>query len=320
MTTRIVGTGSYLPELIVSNDDLANIVETNDEWISSRTGIKERRLVKEETTVTMAREAANLAMKDGNIAPEEIDLIIVATMTPDMVMPSAACQVQNEIQAVNAVAFDVNGACSGFLFALNTAHAYIKSGIYKNALVIGTETLSKILDWNDRKTCVLFGDGAGAVVVKEDTIGIDEIIMGSDGSKGDALTCGYKPNHHPFIQDSSSREVIWMDGQEVFKFAVKKVPETIEKLLIKSGTNIDQIKYFILHQANSRIIQSVGKRLKVSEDKFPMNLSQCGNTSAASIPILLDEINKEGIIKKGDKVVLSGFGGGLTWGALQMTW
>lgn len=320
MTSRIVGTGSYLPDLIVSNDDLANIVDTNDEWITSRTGIKERRLVKEETTVMMAAKAASLAMKDGRINPEEIDLIILATMTPDKLMPSGASQVQNEIQAVNAVAFDINGACSGFLFALNTAHAYIKSGMYKNALVIGSETLSKIIDWKDRKTCVLFGDGAGAVVVKEDTIGIDEIIMGSDGKKGNVLSCDDKSNQHPFIEESSTNEFIQMDGQEVFKFAVKKVPETIEKLLIKSESKIEDIKYFVLHQANKRIIQSVGKKLKVSEDRFPMNLARYGNTSAASIPILLDEINRKEMIKKGDKIILSGFGGGLTWSAVEMTW
>lgn len=320
MTTRIKGTGSYLPDLIVSNDDLAKIVDTNDEWISSRTGIRERRLVKVDTTVTMAAKAALSAMDDGGILPGEIDLIIVATITPDQMMPSTACQVQKEINAVNAVAFDVNGACSGFLFALNTAHAYIKSGIYKNALIIGAETFSKVLDWSDRRTCVLFGDGAGAVIVKEDSIGIDDMLMGSDGSKGDVLTCDYKSNHHPFIEESSYSDVIAMDGQEVFKFAVKKVPETIESLLTKTGTDINAIKYFVLHQANSRIIQSVAKRLKVSEERFPMNLSHCGNTSAASIPILLDDISKKGMLNKGDKIVLSGFGGGLTWSATQITW
>ncbi|NCB91305.1 MAG: ketoacyl-ACP synthase III [Clostridia bacterium] len=325
MTTRIVGTGSSLPANNISNDQLSSIVETSDEWISSRTGIRNRRIVKEETGASMAVNAAKAALENSGVAPEEIDLIIVATCSSDWQFPSTACIVQKEIGAVHAVAFDISAACSGFLFALNTAHAYFKAGIYKKALVIGTEVLSKLVDWEDRSTCVLFGDGAGAAVVEEAESGLEAFVQHSDGVKGSVLTCGGKAVHNPLQdtengQEDKKTDYIAMDGQEVFKFAVKKVPECIHEVLEATHTKTEDIQWYILHQANSRIIQSVAKRLRVPEERFPMNMDAYGNTSAASIPILLDEMNRKGMLKKGDKVIMSGFGAGLTWSAAQLTW
>ena len=320
MTARIIGTGSYLPETIVTNDDLAKIMDTSDEWIRSRTGIGERHLVKEETTVSMSAEAARRALQDAGVAPEEVDMIILATVSGDHTTPAAACMVQAEIGATNAVAFDVNGACSGFIFALHTVQAYILAGMCRTAVIIGAETLSKIMDWNDRSTCVLFGDGAGAAVVRADEKGLMAYDHGSDGSRGMVLAGISRLNNNPLVQNSTELQYVHMDGQEVYKFAVTVVPESINRVLGSAGLTTDDIRYFILHQANIRILQSVSKRLKVSEDKFPISLDHCGNVSAASVPILLDEVNKKGMLNKGDKIVLSGFGGGLTWGSTVLEW
>lgn len=321
MAARIAGTGSCVPKQTVSNDFLSGIVDTSDEWISSRTGIRRRRIAKEETTVSMAAEAAGKALLSAGMEPQELDLIIVATLTPDRFMPSTACEVQNAIGAVNAAAFDLGAACSGFLFALNTVCAYMNSGLSKNALIIGAETLSRLIDWEDRSTCVLFGDGAGAAVLKNDGEGVLSFIQKSDGSKGDVLSCFNRGIRNPL--NSSPQELkdyISMDGQEVFRFAVKRVPECIEELLLKTNTAKEDIRYYILHQANERILRSAAKRLHEPEDKFPMNLEEYGNTSAASIPILLDEMNRGGRIKRGDLLVISGFGAGLTWGAALVKW
>ena len=320
MTSRIIGTGSYLPELIIKNDDLSKIMETSDEWIASRTGIRERRLVKEETTAYMSVQAAKIAIEESGVKAEEIDLIIVGTITGDFITPSTACEVQAAIGANRAAAFDVNAACTGFMTALHTAYAYMAAGVYDTALVIGAETLSKIMDWDDRSTCVLFGDGAGAAVVKKDTVGLISMVQGSDGQKGMNLSCKNRESKNPFNQGKDTIYYTQMNGQEVYKFAVTKVPECISEVLEKANICTDEIKYFILHQANMRIIQSVAKRLKVSEDKFPISLDLCGNVSAASIPILLDQVNKKGMLEKGDKLVLAGFGGGLTWGATVIEW
>ncbi len=319
-TTRIIGTGSYLPSTILSNEHLSTIVDTNDEWIRERTGIEERRIATTETTSSMASAAAILALEDSKIPAEDIDLIIVATFTPDSSMPSVACQVQGSIGAVHAVCFDLNAACSGFLFALTTAHAYISAGIYKNALIIGAESLSRAVDWTDRATCVLFGDGAGAAVLSKDSVGLIGSLLGSDGGKGDVLTYFNQMTKNLFDKEARKNTYMQMDGQEVFKFAVRKVPENISALLQQHHVNIDKIDYFILHQANKRIIQSVAKRLNVEENKFPINLTYCGNTSAASIPILLDDFNRSGHLKRNDRIILSGFGGGLTWGSCLLTW
>lgn len=308
MKTRIIGTGSALPETIVTNDALSEVVDTNDEWIRSRTGIGTRRIAKTETTDQLAAAAAAKALENAATAAEEIELILVASSSAENVFPNIASMVQEQLHAVNAVCYDISAACSGFLAALHTADAFIRAGIYKKAIVVGAEKMSKLLDWKDRSTCVLFGDGAGAVVVAADTeTGIAHTVFCSDGAKGDVLTCRSDGN-------------ISMDGQAVFKFAVKKVPEAIEILLQQCGKQNSDIKYYILHQANVRIIQSVARRLQIDESKFPMNLEQYGNTSAASIPILLDECNRRGDFCKGDQLVLSGFGAGLSWGAMLLAW
>ena len=320
MTTKIIGTGRCLPETVVTNDDLSKIMDTSDEWISSRTGIRERHIAKDETTATMSAEAAKKALAQAGLEASDIDLIIVGTLTGDYVTPSTACEVQSLIGATNAVAFDVNAACSGFMFALNTAHVYLQAGIYKNALIIGAETLSKIMDWNDRGTCVLFGDGAGAAVVTSGDNGLLSFTQGSDGSKGMVLACQNRTNNNPLISTSKELAYTYMDGQEVYKFAVSKVPDSIKQVLAEANLEVDDIKYFILHQANIRIIQSVAKRLKVSEDRFPISLDHCGNISAGSVPILLDEVNEKGMLQKGDKIVMAGFGAGLTWSACVMEW
>lgn len=320
MTTRIIGTGSSIPYRKVTNDDLAELMDTSDEWIYSRTGIHNRHLVETETTTTMASEAARKAMEDAGISPEEIDLIIVGTVSGDMCYPSTACMVQAEIGAVNAVAYDISAGCSGFLFSLNTAHAYIQTGMYQCALVIGAETLSKMMDWSDRSTCVLFGDGAGAAVVKAESTGIRAVAQHSDGDRGSVLICHNRGSNNPFVSSEKRLDYTKMEGQEVFKFAVKMVPKCVQEVVDKAGISMEDVDFFLLHQANKRIIESVSKRLKVSDDKFPTNIEHYGNTSAASIPILLDELNRSNTFKKGDIIVLSGFGAGLTWGATLLEW
>ena len=320
MTTRIIGTGSYVPEQIVTNGDLAKIVETSDEWIRSRTGIGARRIATADSTSHMAACAAQEALKQSGVKPEEIDLILLGTSSPDYCFPNGACEVQGMIGAVNAACYDISAACTGFVFALNTAHAFISSGLSKTALVIGSDVLSKLTDWTDRNTCELFGDGAGAVVVKADSTGILGMNMHSDGTKGGVLTCGSRTNGNFLMGKKPELGYMTMDGQEVFKFAVKKVPECIRQVLDDSGVAAEQVKYFVIHQANYRIIESIAKRLKVSVDRFPVNMEHYGNTSGASVPLLLDEINRKGMLEAGDKIVFSGFGAGLTWGATLLEW
>ena len=320
MTARIIGTGSAVPEQIVTNEDLSKIVETSDEWISSRSGIKERRVAKEENTTSLAILAGKRALENAGVTAEEIEVIIVATCTPDYFFPNTACQVQEAIGAKHAVAFDLSAACSGFLFALSTAQAYIKGGIYQKALIVGAETMSKMIDWSDRSTCVLFGDGAGAAVVSAEETGVLELVQKSNGAGKGVLSCKARETRNLLNHESETKEYLYMEGQPVFKFAVKTVPECVEEVLKKAEVKKEELRYYILHQANSRIIQSVAKRLKEPEEKFPMNLSLYGNTSAASIPILLDEMNRNGMLNRGDKLVLSGFGAGLTWGAVLLEW
>ncbi len=304
----------------MTNNDLAQIVETNDEWIRSRTGIGERRIATTESTSYMAANAAMRALEQSGVKPEEIDLILLGTSSPDYCFPNGACEVQGMIGAVNAACYDISAACTGFVYALNTAHAFISSGIYKTALVIGSDVLSKLIDWTDRGTCVLFGDGAGAVVVKADETGILGINMHSDGTKGNVLTCGSRTNGNFLLGKKPELGYMTMDGQEVFKFAVRKVPECIKQVLDDAGVAAEEVKYFVIHQANYRIIESIAKRLKVSVDCFPVNMEHYGNTSGASVPLLLDEINRKGMLKSGDKIVFSGFGAGLTWGATLLEW
>lgn len=320
MTTRIIGTGSCLPETVVTNDFLSTIMDTSDEWITTRTGIRERHLVKDETTTSLAIGAAKQALAAAGVAPAELDLIIVGTVSGDHVTPSTACEVQAGLGAVNAAAFDINAACSGFLFGLHTVNAYIRSGMCRTALVIGAESLSRIMDWSDRSTCVLFGDGAGAAVVRADETGLLAYEQGTDGEKGKHLCCPNRTNNNPLIQTDKTLGYTKMDGQEVYKFAVTYVPASILRVLEEAKLQPEDIKYYILHQANLRIIKSVAKRLKLDEDRFPISLDHCGNISAASVPILLDEVNKKGMLQKGDKLILSGFGGGLTWGTCLIEW
>ena len=339
MITKIIGTGSCVPERIVTNDDLAQIVETSDEWIQSRTGIRERRISEGADTAELAAGAAKAALENAGVSADDVDLILVATSTPDHCFPNAACMVQAAIGAERAVAYDISAACSGFLFAVNTAYAFLGSGIYRTALVIGADALSKIVDWSDRSTCVLFGDGAGAAVlraeepvsqveavletqtaVNTEKSGIFAMKMGSDGKKGPVLSCVSRTIGNFLTNTEPQIGYMTMDGQEVFKFAVKKVPETIKELLDENGLEPKDVKHYVLHQANYRIAEAIAKRLKVSMEQIPTNMEHYGNTSGASIPLLLDELNRAGKIQKGDLLVLAGFGAGLTWGATLVRW
>lgn len=327
MIGKICGTGSCVPDHILDNDDLSQMVETSDAWIRERTGVVRRHIIEEETTVSMAEEAARRALENGNVRAEEVDLLIVSTFTSEVMLPCAACEVQKELGAVNAACFDLNAACTGFLFAYNTAQAYIAAGLCRTALLIGSESLSNMVNWKDRGTCILFGDGAGAAVLKAEPGELPSPVMHSDGEAGKALTLASR-HRKGWVEEAGQinrlaihpEEFIQMDGREVFRFAVKKVPEVIHELLDASGMNLEQIDYFVLHQANKRIVESVAKRLEVDIEKFPMNLQEYGNTSSASIPILLDEMNRDGSLKKGQTIVLAGFGAGLSWGAAVLKW
>lgn len=320
MSARIIGTGSCLPSLVVDNRKLEEIVDTTDEWIRSRTGIESRHIAVEETTTSMAIAAAQAALTDAGVSAEGLDLILVGTISGDCVFPATACQVQSALGAERAVAFDISAACAGFLFGLGIADAYMKAGRIRTALVIGAETLSKMMDWKDRSTCVLFGDGAGAAVIREDEQGILSILQASDGKKGDALICENRKVNNPYRENSRELDYTKMNGQEVYRFAVRTVPQSIEKALGEAGVSADEIKYFVLHQANIRILEAVAKRLGQPFGKFPTNLQKCGNISAGSVPVLLDEINRAGKLQRGDKIVLAGFGAGLTCGTAVLTW
>ncbi len=321
MNAKIIGTGCQLPAYAADNNYLSTLVETSDEWITERTGIRMRHLAQKETTTSLSVDAAEKALASAGMQAADIDLLIVATITADTETPSTACRVQAEIGAVNAVAFDINAACSGFLYALHIADAFIKSGVYKNALLIGAETLSKLVDWTDRGTCVLFGDGAGAAVLTASKQGgVLSQSVGSNGNKWEVLSCAARPVRNPVCQSEEVPGYLRMDGQEVFKFAVKTVPLCIEDALEKAGLQPEEITHYLLHQANKRIIQTVAKRLKQPEERFPMNIDQCANTSAASLPILLAQMDTQGRLHPGDKLVLSGFGAGLTWGACVLEW
>lgn len=325
MGVVISGTGHYVPEKILTNEDLEQLVDTSDEWITTRTGIKERRISnKNQTTSDLAVNAANKALKDSGVKPEEIDCIIVATVTPDMGFPSVACLVQEKIGAVNASAFDIEAACTGFLYGITIGQQFIQTNFYSKILVIGAETLSKITDYEDRNTCILFGDGAGAVVLEkgEEGRGILACKLGADGSGGKLLTCPGGGSLHPATYDTVKNKLhyIKMDGNEVFKFAIKKMTSSASEVIEEANLAIEDIAYIIPHQANIRIIESSAKRLKVSMDKVFVNLEKYGNMSAASIPVALDEAVKSKRVKKGDNIVLVGFGGGLTWGAATIRW
>ncbi len=322
MVGKIVGTGSYRPVQIWDNEKLSHMMDTSDEWIRGRTGIGQRHIATGQETVSwMAAQAARDALANAGMEAEEIDLLLVSTMSGESIMPCTACQVQELIGAANATCFDLNGACTGFLLALNTAQAYLGQKIYTTALVIGTEALSHLTNWKDRSTCVLFGDGAGAVVLKASEDASYSQVTHSIGKKGGALTCASR-NQPVFAEINAdiTSTYMEMDGKEVFKFAVSKVPEAISELLEKAGKNKEDITYYILHQANLRIVSSVAKHMKEPLEKFPVNIEKTGNTSSASIPILLDEWNKMGKFHAGEWLILSGFGGGLTYGASLIRW
>ena len=308
MTGKICGTGAYIPEKILDNEALSKLVDTSDEWIRSRTGIRRRHIAGEKETVAfMAGEAAKAALQNAKLNGSAVELILAATMSAEEAMPGVAARVQQTIGAKGAASFDINSACTGFLAALNTAQTYIEAGIYKTVLVVGAEKLSSLVDWNDRNSCILFGDGAGAVVLKADPEGLYVQVSHSEGEKGQALTAP----KNGFLQ---------MDGRAVFEFAVSRVPEVIREVLKKAGIEKEEVDFYLLHQANRRIISAAVKRLGLEEERFPMNMEEYGNTSAASITILLYEENRRGKLKKDSLLVLSGFGGGLTYGASLLRW
>lgn len=315
----ILGVGSYAPEKILTNYDLEKMVDTSDEWIVSRTGIKERRIAAEEQAASdLAVIAAQKALKNANISAKEIGVIIVATCTPDMYFPATACIVQDKLGCVNAGAFDLSAGCTGFIYALVTAQQFVVSGAVKYALVIGSEVLSRVVDWQDRSTCVLFGDGAGAVVLGPVAEG-QGILAGHLGAEGAG-------SHLLMLPGSGSRKCcnvkpyITMQGREVFKFAVRIMEEGTRKILSKAGLSISDIDVYIPHQANTRIIDHAVKKLNLPYEKVIANVDKYGNTSAASIPLALDEALQQGRIKSGDNVVMIGFGAGLTWAAAAVRW
>ena len=312
--SRIIGTGSYLPSRAVTNHDLAQRMDTSDEWIVARTGIKQRYIAEEgQTTSDLALPACQAAMKAAGVQPEEVDLIIVATSTPDMVFPSTACLLQNKLGITGSIAFDMQAVCSGFVYALATADNFIRAGQVKCALVIGAETMSRIVDWSDRGTCVLFGDGAGAVVLRaSDTPGIRATALHADGSYADILSapgsvCGGKITGDPLIK---------MDGQAVFKFAVRVLDEVARETLEKAQLQMSDIDWLIPHQANVRILESTAKKMGIATDRVVVTVDRHANTSAASIPLALDLAVRDGRIKKGERVMMLGVGGGFTWGGV----
>ena len=320
----IKGTGAFAPEKILENEELTELVDTSDAWIRERTGIVKRHIVTYETTAEMAAKAAKMALLEADVSAKDLDMIIVSTISSERIMPCTACSVQEKIGAEKALCFDLSAACSGFIVAYNTACAYIESGLYQKILIIGSESLSNLTNWKDRGTCVLFGDGAGAAVITAEEGESYRPVACSDGTLGEALTLRSRHDHNPFAREKVDYEdhtyYMEMDGQAVFKFAARKVPQVIEEVLERNKLKKEEIAYYVLHQANRRIVETVAKRLKEPISKFPMNMMEYGNTSSASIPILLHEMKQKQMLKSGDKVVLAGFGGGLTWGASVLTW
>ena len=317
----IAGTGACVPEKTLTNQDLEKMVDTSDEWISTRTGIKVRHICSEnDTTATMGTAAAKQALEAAGISAEQLDLIIVATITPEMVFPSTACFIQDAIGAVNAWAFDLSAACSGFVYALSVARQFVSTGRYTNVLVIGAETLSKITDYEDRNSCVLFGDGAGAVVLtrsEEPNKGLLYSVSSSDGGGWTSLNCLAYGSRHPVGKELPDPKAVYMNinGREIYQLAVRRIVEMVNDCLEKCNLQMKDVNMFIPHQMNARIIESVAKRLKMPDEIVFIDIDKYGNTSAASIPIALDDCYRQGKIKSGDVVLLAAFGAGLTWGA-----
>ncbi len=325
LKAKIIATGSYAPEKKLTNFDLEKMVDTSDEWITERTGIKERRIAGEEqSTSDLAFEAAKNALKNAGLKAKDIDIIVVATVTPDMLFPSTACFLQHRLGIKNIPAFDISAACSGFIYGLSVADSFIKAGKYKRVLLIGAETLSKFTDWEDRTTCVLFGDGAGAVIL-EQTKGESGIVsthLHADGSYWDMLNLPGGGSKTPASKDTVKKRshYIKMKGNETFKIAVRTLESLVEETLKENNLKPSQLSALIPHQANLRIIQATANRLDISMDKVVVNIDRYGNTSAASIPIALDETVRTGRIREGDYVLLEAFGGGLTWASALIRW
>ncbi|MBF0520811.1 MAG: ketoacyl-ACP synthase III [Nitrospirae bacterium] len=322
---RVISTGSYLPEKVLTNHDLEKMVDTSDSWIVERTGIHERRIAADnETASDMAYAAAKLALERAGLTADSIDIIIVATISGDMPIPATACYVQKMLGASKAAAFDINAACSGFIFGLSTANAYIKAGLYKRILLIGSEVLTKFTDWQDRNTCVLFGDGAGAVILEghDGDSGVLSVDIHSDGALSDILLLPGGGSKHPTsLQTVADRlHYIKMRGNETFKIAVRTLEKLVVDALEKNGVDPKDLALLIPHQANLRIISATASRLGLTMDRVMLNLNRCGNTSAASIPIALDEAVVTGRVKDGDYILLEAFGGGLTWASALIKW
>jgi 3-oxoacyl-[acyl-carrier-protein] synthase-3 len=322
MQAKIIGTGSYVPKKIVSNELLESIMDTSDEWIKTRTGIENRRISETENTSVLCGKAALDILEKSHIPADKIDLIIVATMSPDYLSPSTACLVQDYIGANKSMAFDLSAACSGFIYALSVAEKMLSSGKFHYALIIGGEVMSKMVDWDDRSTAVLFGDGAGGVLL-ESTESKGSFIaedIHSDGSRGLALTAGALPVVNPYSQQTKEQTdgYLGMEGRAIFDFAIRSVPKSIKTVVENAGIELSDVDRILPHQANSRIIQAIAKKLKIPFEQFALNISDYGNTSAASIPILLDELVSSGdlVLGTGKKIILTGFGGGLTWGSM----
>jgi len=322
---HVTGWGMYVPEPVLTNDDIAKMVDTNDEWIRDRTGIRERHIAREnEFPSTLGVEAAIKALQVANLAPTELDLIICTSSSPEYIFPATACIIQDEIGATKAGAFDLQAACTGFIFATNMAAQAIRSGSIKNALIVGTEVLSRFVNWKDRNTCILFGDGAGAFVLQasENPGGILSAVMHSDGSGADSLTLLGGGTHYPASEATihEGKHFVQMDGKEVFRFATRVMGRAVIETLEKVNLTTKDVQWIIPHQANFRIIETAAKYLKMPLDKFVINVDRYGNTSTASIPIATVEAIQKGQLKPGDKAVFVGFGGGLTWGAMVVDW
>ena len=318
---HITGWGMAVPDRVLTNAELERTVETNDEWIVERTGIRERRVARDgETTSTLAVEAAWKALRIANLKPTDLDLIICATSTPEYIFPATACLVQDKLGATRAGAFDLLAACTGFIYALNMAAQAIRSGSIKSALVIGAETLSRFVNWKDRNTCILFGDGAGAFVLQasQEPGGVLSAVLHSDGSGGDLLSLPAGGSQHPATEATirSGMHYIHMDGREVFRFATRVMAQATREVIGSAGLQLQEVRWIIPHQANLRIIEAAARNLKMPLDKFIVNIDRYGNTSTASIPIAVCEAVADGRLKAGDKIILTGFGAGLTWGAL----
>ncbi|MGH1363105.1 MAG: beta-ketoacyl-ACP synthase III [Calditrichia bacterium] len=322
----ITGVGHYVPPKVLTNKELEKIVETDDEWIVSRTGIRERRILEASLGASyMGVKATEMLFADRSDSPDDVDLIIFATVTPDTLFPSSSCRLQEQVGATNAWGMDLNGACSGFLYALTTGAQFIESGMHKKVLVVGADKMSAILDYTNRSTCILFGDGGGAVLLEpsdDETLGLQDSILRSDGSGKDYLYMmgggSLHPATHKTVEDKL--HYIYQDGRTVYKFAVSRMADVSAEILEKNGLTGEDVNFFIPHQANKRIIDAAAKRMGLREDQVVINIDRYGNTTAGTIPIALSEIYRENKLKKGDNIVMAAFGAGFTWGSCLLRW